>query len=225
MKLKKDKTYITYTILFCVISFLVFGVFIIYNKSFVWNSDGLNAYKKNGDQYNLNEYVRFNEEGIKGKKSGDKTTFSLTVRIRSVVPVIDGNTTETVEELFPSIMVSIINYKPTLDVELRATDSTTCVSCIAGTYNEDAGKALCTKCPAGTYNSNIGSKSSIDCLICPSGTSSSEGSSLSSSRETACQMDQRSVLFRSLQEVIGRCHLMLILQFGLQKRKICETIS
>jgi len=40
-KIKKDRTYITYTILFCVISFFVFGVFIIYNKSFVWEGDGI----------------------------------------------------------------------------------------------------------------------------------------------------------------------------------------
>ena len=39
--IKKDKTYIIYTLLFCVISFLVFAIFIILNKSFVWRDDGI----------------------------------------------------------------------------------------------------------------------------------------------------------------------------------------
>lgn len=40
-KIKNNKTYITYTILFCVISFVVFIVFIKNNKGFIWQSDGL----------------------------------------------------------------------------------------------------------------------------------------------------------------------------------------
>ena len=41
LKIKKDKTYITYTIAFGVISFIVFLVFIKYDKSFVWQADGI----------------------------------------------------------------------------------------------------------------------------------------------------------------------------------------
>ena len=41
LKIRKDKTYITYTILFCVISFFIFFVFIKYNKSFIWKYDGI----------------------------------------------------------------------------------------------------------------------------------------------------------------------------------------
>lgn len=46
-------------------------------KAFVWDSEGLNAYARDGeDKYNPNEYVRFNQEGIEGKK-GNNTTFKL----------------------------------------------------------------------------------------------------------------------------------------------------
>ena len=38
---RKDRTYMIYTILFCVISSIVFAVFIKYNKSFVWQGDGI----------------------------------------------------------------------------------------------------------------------------------------------------------------------------------------
>lgn len=41
LKLKKDKTYTIYTILFCIISFIVFFVFIKNNKSFIWQADGI----------------------------------------------------------------------------------------------------------------------------------------------------------------------------------------
>ena len=37
----KDRTYITYTILFCFISFFVFYVFLINNRSFIWQGDGI----------------------------------------------------------------------------------------------------------------------------------------------------------------------------------------
>lgn len=56
LKIKKDKTYITYTILFCVISFCVFGVFIIYNKSFVWEGDGIKQHFT--ILYDFNQIVR-----------------------------------------------------------------------------------------------------------------------------------------------------------------------
>ncbi len=62
-KIKKDKTYITYTILFCVISFLVFGVFVIYNKSFVWEDDGIKQHFT--ILYDFNQIVRnMFEDGI-----------------------------------------------------------------------------------------------------------------------------------------------------------------
>ena len=53
---KKDKTYITYTILFFVISFLVFSAFIIYNKSFVWEGDGIKQHFT--ILYDFNQIVR-----------------------------------------------------------------------------------------------------------------------------------------------------------------------
>lgn len=56
LKVKKDKTYITYTILFCVISFFVFVVFIIYNKSFVWEEDGIRQHFV--ILYDFNQMVR-----------------------------------------------------------------------------------------------------------------------------------------------------------------------
>jgi len=55
-KIKKDKTYITYTIMFGVISFFVFGVFIIYNKSFVWEGDGIKQHFT--ILYDFNQIVR-----------------------------------------------------------------------------------------------------------------------------------------------------------------------
>ena len=54
-----------------------------------------------------------------------QTRFSFQVLLESTVPVIDGNTTETEVDNFLAVMISIINYKPTLDVELKATDATT----------------------------------------------------------------------------------------------------
>ncbi len=39
--IKRDKTYITYTLLFIFISFIIFAIFIKYNKSFIWQSDGI----------------------------------------------------------------------------------------------------------------------------------------------------------------------------------------
>ena len=56
LKIKKDKTYITYTILFCVISFFVFAVFIKYNKSFVWQSDGIKQHF--AILYDFNQIIR-----------------------------------------------------------------------------------------------------------------------------------------------------------------------
>lgn len=56
LKIRKDKTYITYTILFCVISFFVFGVFLIYNKSFVWEGDGIKQHFT--ILYDFNQIVR-----------------------------------------------------------------------------------------------------------------------------------------------------------------------
>lgn len=43
-KFKNSKTYIIYTILFCIVSFIVFAVFIKNNKSFIWNSDGFSQH-------------------------------------------------------------------------------------------------------------------------------------------------------------------------------------
>jgi len=56
LKIKKDKTYITYTILFGVISFFVFVVFIIYNKSFIWEGDGIKQHFT--ILYDFNQIVR-----------------------------------------------------------------------------------------------------------------------------------------------------------------------
>lgn len=56
LKIKKDKTYITYTILFCVISFFVFAVFIVNNKSFVWNGDGIKQHFT--ILYDFNQIIR-----------------------------------------------------------------------------------------------------------------------------------------------------------------------
>lgn len=56
LKIKKDKTYITYTLFFCVISFFVFGIFIMYNKSFVWDSDGIRQHFT--ILYDFNQIVR-----------------------------------------------------------------------------------------------------------------------------------------------------------------------
>lgn len=56
LKIKKDRTYITYTILFCVISFIIFFVFIINNKSFVWEGDGIKQHFT--ILYDFNQIVR-----------------------------------------------------------------------------------------------------------------------------------------------------------------------
>lgn len=56
LKVKKDKTYITYTLLFCVISFIVFAVFIKYNKSFVWQGDGIKQHF--AILYDFNQMIR-----------------------------------------------------------------------------------------------------------------------------------------------------------------------
>lgn len=37
---RNNKIYITYTVLFCFISFIVFFIFIKHNKGFIWGSDG-----------------------------------------------------------------------------------------------------------------------------------------------------------------------------------------
>jgi hypothetical protein len=47
------------------------------DKAFVWNREGLNAYKKNNESYSANEYVRFNSNGIVGK-NGQTENFALT---------------------------------------------------------------------------------------------------------------------------------------------------
>ena len=41
LKFKKNKTYIIYTILFGIISFIVFFIFIKKDKSFIWHADGI----------------------------------------------------------------------------------------------------------------------------------------------------------------------------------------
>lgn len=55
-KLESNKIYITYTILFCVISFVVFVVFIKNNKGFIWGSDGLTQHYV--ILYDFNQMVR-----------------------------------------------------------------------------------------------------------------------------------------------------------------------
>lgn len=56
LKNKKDKTYITYTLLFCIISFIIFAIFIIHNKSFVWQGDGIKQHFV--ILYNFNQMVK-----------------------------------------------------------------------------------------------------------------------------------------------------------------------
>lgn len=58
---KEDRTYRTYTLLFCAISFLVFWIFLIRNKSFIWESDGIKQHFI--ILYDFNQIVRniFNE--------------------------------------------------------------------------------------------------------------------------------------------------------------------
>jgi len=55
-KLRNNKIYITYTILFCVISFVVFAVFIKSNKGFIWSSDGLTQHYV--ILYDFNQMIR-----------------------------------------------------------------------------------------------------------------------------------------------------------------------
>lgn len=52
------------------------------------------------------------------------TSARLRVFLKSTVPVKDGSTSET-DTQYRDVTLTFINYKPTLDVELRATDSTT----------------------------------------------------------------------------------------------------
>ena len=54
--IKKDKTYLIYTILFCIISFIVFAIFIKYNKSFVWQTDGIKQHFP--ILYDFNQMIR-----------------------------------------------------------------------------------------------------------------------------------------------------------------------
>lgn len=56
LKNKNNKTYITYTILFCIISFVVFAVFIKMNKGFIWNIDGVRQHYV--FLYDFNQMVR-----------------------------------------------------------------------------------------------------------------------------------------------------------------------
>lgn len=55
-KLRNSKIYITYTILFCVISFVVFAIFIKSNKGFIWGEDGLTQHYV--ILYDFNQMVR-----------------------------------------------------------------------------------------------------------------------------------------------------------------------
>lgn len=61
IKVRKDKTYITYTILFCVISFIIFAIFIKNNRSFIWQTDGIKQHFV--ILYDFNQIIRnlFNE--------------------------------------------------------------------------------------------------------------------------------------------------------------------
>lgn len=56
IKEKKDKTYIIYTLLFCIMSFIVFFVFIKYNRSFVWQGDGIKQHF--AILYDFNQMIR-----------------------------------------------------------------------------------------------------------------------------------------------------------------------
>lgn len=63
LKEKRDRTYLIYTILFCVISFIVFFAFIKYNKSFVWQGDGIKQHF--AILYDFNQMIRnMYENGI-----------------------------------------------------------------------------------------------------------------------------------------------------------------
>lgn len=55
-EIKKDKIYITYTLLFSVISFIIFSIFIKYNKSFIWQSDGIKQHY--AILYDFNQILR-----------------------------------------------------------------------------------------------------------------------------------------------------------------------
>lgn len=56
LKVKKDRTYMKYTMLFCIISFIVFFAFIKYNKSFVWQVDGIKQHF--AILYDFNQMIR-----------------------------------------------------------------------------------------------------------------------------------------------------------------------
>ncbi len=56
LKIKKDKTYTIYTLLFGVVSFIVFSVFMIYDKSFVWEGDGIKQHFT--ILYDFNQIIR-----------------------------------------------------------------------------------------------------------------------------------------------------------------------
>ena len=53
---KKDRTYMKYTILFCIICFIVFFAFIKYNRSFVWQGDGIKQHF--AILYDFNQMIR-----------------------------------------------------------------------------------------------------------------------------------------------------------------------
>ena len=56
VKNKKDRTYIIYTILFSIISLSVFAIFIKFNKSFIWQADGVKQHY--AILYDFNQIVR-----------------------------------------------------------------------------------------------------------------------------------------------------------------------
>ena len=56
LKRKINKTYITYTLLFVIICFFVFGIFILNNRSFIWDVDGIKQHF--AILYDFNQMIR-----------------------------------------------------------------------------------------------------------------------------------------------------------------------
>lgn len=56
LRLKEYKTYIIYSLLFITISFIVFGIFLFSNKSFVWEGDGIKQHFT--ILYDFNQIIR-----------------------------------------------------------------------------------------------------------------------------------------------------------------------
>ena len=77
-------------------------------------------------------------------------------------------------------------YKPNTDTSGTESTIAACLSCAAGTYNDQTGQVACTDCAAGTYNSNTGSTSASACLACPVDTYNPDTGSTSALACLAC---------------------------------------